>query len=49
MPTQQGDDEHPHRHWSHQLGSLYAESVVMLRHPGRDIVGEQCMVVVVAK
>jgi hypothetical protein len=40
MPTQQGDDEHPLQHQSRRLGSLYAESVVMLYHPGRDIVGE---------
>ncbi len=28
------------RYWSHWLGSLYAKLVVMLRCPGKDIVGE---------
>jgi hypothetical protein len=40
MPTRQGDDEHPLRHRDRRLGSLYAELVIMLRRPGRDIVGE---------
>jgi hypothetical protein len=40
MPTQQGDNEHPLQHQSRRLSSLYAKSVVMLRPPGRDIVGE---------
>jgi hypothetical protein len=35
-----GDDEHPRRHQSHWLGSLYAISVAMLHCPGRDIVGD---------
>jgi hypothetical protein len=40
MPNQQGDDEHPRRHQSRQLGSLYAKLVIMLHRLGRDIVGE---------
>jgi len=40
MHSQQGGEDHTYWRWSHRLGSLHAELVVVPSHPGRDIMGE---------
>jgi len=43
MPSRGGEEEHPHWHRSHRIGSLHAKWVIVPLRPGGDIIGEWCV------